>query len=104
MPRQGERPTNASSGLSSGGASLATCQPLTHNVGHRGRTAAAAVLRLFPACTNPKEESMKQLKLAHYATVLGTCLILSATVAQGQSDPEKIKLIELEAGGWSRNM
>ena len=47
---------------------------------------------------------MKQLKLAHYAIVLGTCLMLSGTVAQAQSDPEKVKLIEQEAVGWSRNM
>jgi len=47
---------------------------------------------------------MKQLNLAHYAIVLGSCLVLSATVAQAQSDPEKLKLIEQEALGWSRNM
>jgi steroid delta-isomerase-like uncharacterized protein len=47
---------------------------------------------------------MKQLRLVPYAIVLGTCLMLSATLAHAQSDPEKMKLIEQEAVGWSRNM
>jgi steroid delta-isomerase-like uncharacterized protein len=47
---------------------------------------------------------MKQLKFAHYAIVLGTCLMLSAAIAQAQSDPEKLKLMEQEAVGWSHNM
>lgn len=47
---------------------------------------------------------MKQLKLAHYAIVLGSCLMLANNVAQAQSDPKKVKLIEQEAVGWSRNM
>ena len=47
---------------------------------------------------------MKQLTLAHYGIVLGICLMLFGTTAQGQSDPEKVRLIEQEAVGWSRNM
>lgn len=44
---------------------------------------------------------MRTITWARCAVALGTCLMLFEIVAYAQSNPEKLRLIEQEAGGWS---